>query len=350
MAHNRAVADTIARLLDVTILDSCISVLGIEHNPTLRTGKKAHMVLVRQIHPDKLGVNVDKAQAREASLILIQAYGQCRSEAELSAYRATGDLNAPANPDYVVAETLLFSFEDSEAVMNLRKAQQRAFEAEEDRVANERREANLEREEKKAAEAEVADAEFAEAEAAAAAAAASAAATASAAAASAAEAAARRTGFGDMEEDFEDEDIGDDEDDGFNREWQEAPAQDWHTNFAALFIPAAPEAEAEEMDRSYPEFEGEEDTEAHFTYPLARKDEMRRRGRCFSNKIAKTKAKNRVLSEGFDSITWAPLPVDDIAEPEVGMAFDFRWQSARYVRGVAAKCADQGLARRVPRR
>jgi hypothetical protein len=115
MAHNRAVGDTIARLLDVTILDSCISVLGIEHNPTLRTGKKAHMVLVRKIHPDKLGVNVDKAQAREASLILIQAYGQCRSEAEVSAYRATGDLHAPANPDYVVAETLLFSFEDSEA-------------------------------------------------------------------------------------------------------------------------------------------------------------------------------------------------------------------------------------------
>ena len=304
--HVKKVNAVVSRLLDATIMTPCISILDTEENPTLRAAKKKNFQLVKQIHPDKLGINVNKADGLEAARVLTRAMELCILDAEFSAYTATGDPNAVADLDHILPEHLFFTFEDTDNIKSLLAAQQRAFEDEEERLKHKRAEEKLEREEKEEAEAAVADAEDGQ---------------------------ANYAYFGGMNEE-DDSDAGD-EGDGFVPD-DEFP-ENRQTNFAVLFIPAAPEEEAEDMDRSYPSYEGEQGTADHHDYLIKRKQVMRQRARSFSSKNAKTKAKNRLLSEGLASLLWAPLPIGDIVAPVLGMTFTWRWQCEQWARGLAAK-------------
>jgi hypothetical protein len=79
----------------------CISILDIEGTPTLRAAKKICFQLVKQIHPDNLGIYVSKADGLEAARVLARAIEFCILDAEFSAYRATGDPNAVADLGHI---------------------------------------------------------------------------------------------------------------------------------------------------------------------------------------------------------------------------------------------------------
>ena len=81
----------------------------------------------------------------------------------------------------------------------------------------------------------------------------------------------------------------------------EALPENGQANFAALFIPGAALIN--------PPSEGAQGTADHHDCLIARKPVLRQRERSLSSKIAKTKAKNRLLSEGPATLLWAPLPI-----------------------------------------
>ena len=74
----------------------CISILDIEGTPHAACGEKICFQLVKQIHPDNLGIYVNKADGLKAVRVLTRAIELCILDAEFSAYRATGDPNAVA--------------------------------------------------------------------------------------------------------------------------------------------------------------------------------------------------------------------------------------------------------------
>ena len=121
--HVKKVNAVVSRLLDATIMAPCISILDTEENPTLRAAKKNIFQLVKQVHPDKLGINVNKADGLEAARVLTRAMELCILDAEFSAYTATGDPNAVADLDYILPEHLFFTFEDTDNIKSLLAAQ-----------------------------------------------------------------------------------------------------------------------------------------------------------------------------------------------------------------------------------
>ena len=75
--HVKKVEAEVQRLLYANVLTPCINLLEIEHTPTLRAAKKHYRSKIMQIHPDKLGVNVNRDNALAAAWVLTRAYELC---------------------------------------------------------------------------------------------------------------------------------------------------------------------------------------------------------------------------------------------------------------------------------
>ena len=103
---------------------------------------------------------------------------------------------------------------------------------------------------------------------------------------------------------------------------------------------AANDFSEDEIDYTYPEFEGKEASAEHFEYMRRRNMEFTRREKRHRNKRARTLAEAQLALHKGEEASWAPPCLHEVVDPCVGATIRFRHECERNGR---ANCAMLGL-------
>ena len=106
---------------------------------------------------------------------------------------------------------------------------------------------------------------------------------------------------------------------------------------AALFVAVPctpiPDVAAEQ----FPEFDGVPFSAEHKAHIVESKKFYRKQQVRRAKSKAKVVAKNHLAAAKLESLSWLPLPFEDVPTPEIGHVFEQRWQAEQFVRSWTGK-------------